>query len=78
MIINAFFDLFEEDSKNKSVLIEHFYPFFQYVFQQEGYKRIKRINDIAKRYYNNNPYFEYLYQELNEEIVLLSVELFRY
>ena len=62
--IDAFFDLFEEDSKSKSVLIEHFYPFFQYVFQQEGYKRIKRINDIAKRYYNNNPYYEYLYQLL--------------
>lgn len=62
--IDVFFDLFEEDSKNKSEIIVKFYPFFQYVFQQEGYKRIKRINDIAKRYYNNNPYFEYLYQLL--------------
>ena len=55
--IDAFFDLFEEDSKGKSALIQSFYPFFQYVFQQEGYKRIKRINSIAKRYYNNNPYY---------------------
>ena len=55
--IDAFFDLFEEDSKTKSALIQSFYPFFQYVFQQEGYKRIKRINSIAKRYYNNNPYY---------------------
>ena len=28
----------------KSEIIVKFYPFFQYVFQQEGYKRIKRIN----------------------------------
>ena len=56
--IDAFFELFEEDSKSKSQLIKNFYPFFQYVFQQEGYKRIKLINSIAKRYYNNNPYYE--------------------
>ena len=62
--IDAFFELFEEDSKSKSVLINKFYPFFQFVFQQEGYKRIKIINDIAKRYYNNNPYYENLYQLL--------------
>ena len=62
--IDAFFEIFEEDSKNKSYLISKFYPFFQYVFQQEGYKRIKLINEIAKRYYNNNPFFEDLYQLL--------------
>ena len=60
--LDAFFDLFDEDSKNKSVLIDKFYPFFQFVFGKEGYKRIKLINTIAKRYYNNNPYFENLYQ----------------
>lgn len=59
--IEPFFDLFEEDSKGKSEILHRFYPFFQFVFKQEGYKRIKRINDIAKRYYNNNPYYEHLY-----------------
>ena len=60
--VDAFLELFDEDSRGKSVLIGHFYSFFQYVFSVEGFKRLKIINQIAKRYYNNNPYFENIYQ----------------
>lgn len=60
--IDTFFEIFEEDSKNKAVLISKYFEFYQFVCKNEGHKRIKLFNDIAKRYYNNNPYYINLYE----------------